>query len=172
MGSPVPSRPAAGFSSGGTRRDRPARDAVLKLAVQSRTAKSVSLRGLFRGTSQKTPYKLLQAAYASTCTVRAARILAGSCPICFYLHKHTYQHRVITSAEPPNINMNHCCFSLYHFIQNINMIDHRICKQVMDTRYAEPPNINMLAQSVMLCLLLTGYNLLLYAYIILLDYLS
>ncbi|KAF2556967.1 hypothetical protein F2Q68_00013210 [Brassica cretica] len=58
---PVPSRPAAGFSSGGTRRD-----AVLKLAVQSRTAKSVSLRGLSRGTSQKTPYKLLQAAYAST----------------------------------------------------------------------------------------------------------
>ncbi|KAF3565879.1 hypothetical protein DY000_02015025 [Brassica cretica] len=63
---PVPSRSAAGFSSGGTRRDRPARNAVLKLAVQSRTAKSVSLRGLSRGTSQKTPYKLLQAAYAST----------------------------------------------------------------------------------------------------------
>ncbi|CAF2081279.1 unnamed protein product [Brassica napus] len=46
---PVPSRPAAGFSSGGTRRDRPARDAVLKLAAQSRPAKCVSLRGPSRG---------------------------------------------------------------------------------------------------------------------------
>ena len=50
---PVPSRPAAGSSSGCTRLDRSARDAVLKLAAQSRTAKCVGLRGLSRRTSQK-----------------------------------------------------------------------------------------------------------------------
>ena len=50
---PVPSRPAAGSSLGGTRRDCPARDAVLKLAAQSRTAKCGGLRGPSRGTSQK-----------------------------------------------------------------------------------------------------------------------
>lgn len=36
MGSPIPSRTAAGLSSGGTRRTCPARDAVLKIAAQFR----------------------------------------------------------------------------------------------------------------------------------------
>ncbi|KAG5380710.1 hypothetical protein IGI04_028552 [Brassica rapa subsp. trilocularis] len=35
---PVPSRPSAGFSSGGTRRDRPARDASGGGSVKQRTS--------------------------------------------------------------------------------------------------------------------------------------
>ena len=51
---PVPTR--CGFLFWRYTAERPARDAVLKLATQSRTAKCVSLRGLSRGMSQKTPY--------------------------------------------------------------------------------------------------------------------
>ncbi|WZZ26326.1 hypothetical protein YC2023_009727 [Brassica napus] len=48
---PVPSRTAAGLSSGETRWACPARDAVLKIAAQSRTAYFVGLRGPSRGIS-------------------------------------------------------------------------------------------------------------------------
>ncbi|KAF3515138.1 hypothetical protein F2Q69_00005624 [Brassica cretica] len=78
----LPSRTAAGLSSGGTQWDRPARDAVLKLAAQSCTAKYVGLRGPFRGTSHKNTdtscFKML--------LPLPARILAASSCLCFYLH--------------------------------------------------------------------------------------
>ncbi|KAG5400701.1 hypothetical protein IGI04_015308 [Brassica rapa subsp. trilocularis] len=46
----VPYRTAADSSSSGSRQDRPARAAVLKMADQTRTAKHVGLCGSARGT--------------------------------------------------------------------------------------------------------------------------